>query len=116
VSWLADQPRPREVEDWQLAVGGAVKRSLLLPYGALTRGERLVATLDCTGGFYSTQVWHGTHVGALLEQAGVSADAAYVSFVSVTGYRCREPRRYANDGSIRWCGGAWQVAVERHIG
>jgi DMSO/TMAO reductase YedYZ molybdopterin-dependent catalytic subunit len=46
-----------------------------------------VATLDCTGGFYSTQRWQGTSLGRLLELAGPLGDARHVRVVSRTGYR-----------------------------
>ena len=49
-----------------LAVGGLVARPLSLSAGELDAGHRVVATLDCTGGFYSTQEWRGTRVADLL--------------------------------------------------
>jgi hypothetical protein len=91
VSWIADNPRPIAIEAWQLPVTGAVAQPLTLRYAELARGDKLVATLDCTGGFYSTQVWQGVAVGALLEQAGLRPEAAYVRFVSITGYRWSLP-------------------------
>jgi DMSO/TMAO reductase YedYZ molybdopterin-dependent catalytic subunit len=48
-------------------------------------------SLDCTGGFYSTQLWQGIRVGRLLEQATLHTDARYVSFISVTSYRWSLP-------------------------
>jgi hypothetical protein len=91
-SWVADQPRPIDPEAWQLAVEGAVEAPLHLGYTELVAlGDRLDATLDCTGGFYSTQEWHGARVGRLLERARPRADAGWVSFVSVTGYRWSLP-------------------------
>ena len=44
-----------------------------------------MATLDCTGGFYSTQRWGGVRVAALLDRAGARAD--HVRVISHTGYR-----------------------------
>jgi DMSO/TMAO reductase YedYZ molybdopterin-dependent catalytic subunit len=51
----------------------------------------LEATLDCTGGFYSTQYWRGISIGQLLDTVGVQNDARYVSFISVTSYRWSLP-------------------------
>ena len=91
-SWVADQPRPIDVQAWQLAVRGAVNKPRDISYEELTSiGDELEATLDCTGGFYSTQRWQGTRIGRLLDSVGVNKDARYVSFVSVTGYRWSLP-------------------------
>ena len=46
-----------------------------------------MATLDCTGGFYSTQRWHGLLLGRILDRAGVDARARHLTVASVTGYR-----------------------------
>ncbi|GAC1393007.1 MAG: hypothetical protein NVS4B11_18270 [Ktedonobacteraceae bacterium] len=91
-SWVADQPHPIAVQKWQLAVSGAVSIPRNVSYNELaSAGDVLEATLDCTGGFYSTQRWRGIHVGRLLDTVGVNHDAHYVSFVSVTGYRWSLP-------------------------
>src|SRR5207302_9312849 len=58
-SWVADQPRPIAVESYRLRVTGLVTRELELSLTQLTPRDELVATLDCTGGFYSTQHWRG---------------------------------------------------------
>jgi DMSO/TMAO reductase YedYZ molybdopterin-dependent catalytic subunit len=91
-SWVADQPRPLDPETWRLSIGGAVAHPLRLTYGGLLAlGGDLEATLDCTSGFYSTQHWHGASVGRLLAGAQPHPDAAWVSFISVTGYRWSLP-------------------------
>lgn len=86
-SWVADHPRPLAPGVYRLAVGGEVGRTLSLPAGALDRGDEVVATLDCTGGFASTQRWRGVRIGRLLDEAGITPDGAHVRVVSVTGYR-----------------------------
>jgi DMSO/TMAO reductase YedYZ molybdopterin-dependent catalytic subunit len=86
-SWVADHPRPLSARGYRLAVGGKVRRALSLPAAALDRGDEVVATLDCTGGFASTQRWRGVRIGRLLDEAGASAAGAHVRVVSVTGYR-----------------------------
>lgn len=82
-SWVADSPRP--LRDHALTVGGAVARPLSLAVSELDAGQRVTATLDCTGGFYSTQEWRGVRVADLLARAGPTG--SHVSVISVTGYR-----------------------------
>jgi DMSO/TMAO reductase YedYZ molybdopterin-dependent catalytic subunit len=86
-SWVADSPRELAPGDYRLAVEGLVERPLSLGLDGLDAGHALVATLDCTGGFYSTQRWRGVRLATLLDQAGPGAKAAHVRVVSHTGYR-----------------------------
>jgi hypothetical protein len=100
-SWVADQPRPIDAGHWRLVVGGAVRAPLSLSYADLLAAHDLLeATLDCTGGFYSTQLWRGIRVGRLLERAGLAEGAAWVRFVSVTGYRWSLPVAEAADALL----------------
>jgi Oxidoreductase molybdopterin binding domain len=84
-SWVADDPAPLGAE-YRLAVLGRG-----LSAAELDRGHELVATLDCTGGFYTTQRWRGVRLAALLDEAGVPAGATHVRVISVTGYRWSFP-------------------------
>jgi hypothetical protein len=86
-SWVADDPRPLDHGSYRLAVGGEVLRELSLPLEELDGGDRLVATLDCTGGFYSEQRWQGVRLGRLIDRAQARPKARHVRIVSVTGYR-----------------------------
>jgi len=91
-SWLADRPRPIDSASWRLEISGGVARSLSLrSTDLLASHDEIDATLDCTGGFCSTQRWRGALVGDLLDRAGVVPEARWVSFVSVTGYRWSLP-------------------------
>lgn len=90
-SWIADSPRALPPEAYSLAVDGLVARPLRLPLGALEKGDGLEATLDCTGGFYSTQRWRGVLLGRLLDEAGLDTGATHVRVVSHTGYRWSFP-------------------------
>lgn len=92
-SWVADNPRPLDAQTWQLSLGGAVITPRDFSYDELmTAGDDVLeATLDCTGGFYSTQHWRGISIGHLLDIVGVHNDAQYVSFISVTSYRWSLP-------------------------
>ncbi len=86
-SWVADHPRPIELHSYRLRIRGLVARELALPFGQLVASDELIATLDCTGGFYSTQQWRGVRLGHVLELAGLQPDARHVSVAAVTGYR-----------------------------
>lgn len=88
VRWLNDDPDPLDPASWRLRVDGEVERSLELSYEAVLDLEpaALLATLDCTGGWYTEQEWRGVPLAALLELAGVGPDAASVTVESVTGY------------------------------
>ncbi len=91
-SWVADQPRPLDAQVWRLSLGGAVTTPRDFSYDELAAvGDTLEATLDCTGGFYSTQLWRGIRIGRLLDHAALRTDARYVSFISVTSYRWSLP-------------------------
>ena len=88
VSWINDDPAPIEPAQWRLEVDGLVAQPLVLSYEAL-RGRAAVtetATVDCTGGWYSTQIWAGLPLRAVLEEAGVSEEARSIRVESVTGY------------------------------
>ncbi|MDP9405670.1 MAG: molybdopterin-dependent oxidoreductase, partial [Actinomycetota bacterium] len=53
-------------------------------------GDRLRATLDCTGGWYAAQDWSGARLDRLLGDPG---DARSIVVRSVTGYTRRFPVR-----------------------
>jgi hypothetical protein len=83
-SWVADDPRP--IRDYRLET----------PVGTLTRldaADELTATLDCTGGFYTTQRWRGIRLDRLLGDA----PGSHVRVISVTGYRWSFDREQASE-------------------
>jgi DMSO/TMAO reductase YedYZ molybdopterin-dependent catalytic subunit len=86
-SWVADNPAVIDPVEYRLRVHGLVARPLVLSIGELRAADDLVATLDCTGGFYSTQRWRGVRLGSLLDLAGADSRARHVTVGSVTGYR-----------------------------
>jgi cytochrome b561 len=100
VSWVADRPRPLNPATWRLRVEGLVARPLALTLSELDGTEQLDATLDCTGGFHTTQRWAGRRVGDLLDAAAVLEEARWVRFVAVTGYRWSLPLEQARDALI----------------
>jgi DMSO/TMAO reductase YedYZ molybdopterin-dependent catalytic subunit len=91
VSWIADRAPAARPEEWRLAVGGLVQEPLVFSYAQLLEmaREEETAVLDCTGGWYSEQVWGGVRVGRLLAAAGVEKAARSVTFESLTGYKRR---------------------------
>ena len=95
-SWVADSPHPLDAKSWRLSTGGAVGKPRDFSYDELlAASDELVATLDCTGGFYSTLRWRGISIGRLLDQIGPRSNASHVSFISVTGYRWSLPLQEA---------------------
>jgi DMSO/TMAO reductase YedYZ molybdopterin-dependent catalytic subunit len=86
-SWVADSPRPLPHDPYRLDVRGLVARPLRLSLAELQGRDTLVATLDCTGGFYSRQRWRGVRLAFLLERAGPLPAATHVRVISHTGYR-----------------------------
>lgn len=96
-SWVADAPRELDRAEHRLAVTGKVARTLDLGVSDCERGDELVATLDCTGGFHTTQRWRGVRLGRLLDRAGPADDAGHVRIVSHTGYRWSFPLAEARE-------------------
>ena len=86
-SWVADSPRRLRDASYRLEVRGLVARPLRLQLAELQADDTLVATLDCTGGFYSRERWSGVRLARLLERAGPLPAASYVRVISHTGYR-----------------------------
>jgi DMSO/TMAO reductase YedYZ molybdopterin-dependent catalytic subunit len=102
VSWIADRPPVVDLAQWRLSVEGAVGAPQGFSYAQLLElatdadaASEETAVLDCTGGWYSEQVWRGVRVGHLLAAAGLegAADAdrqpVSVTFQSLTGYKRR---------------------------
>lgn len=98
VSWINDNPAPIDPAGWCLTVSGAVDTPRQYRYEDL-RQRLLVtqdATLDCTGGWYTTQPWRGVPLAELLAEAGLLQNAASVTVESITGYRRRYSLREAS--------------------
>jgi DMSO/TMAO reductase YedYZ molybdopterin-dependent catalytic subunit len=99
VAWLFDNPAPLAVPNWQLTITGAVARPVTLHYQqilGLPQDTRL-ATIDCTGGWYSEQVWSGVSLPYLLALAGLDPRGRSITVVSSTGYYRRFPLAAAQD-------------------
>lgn len=84
-SWMLDAVPLIDRGAWRLPAGGRD-----WSYDELFAfDDRLTATLDCTGGFFSTQEWAGARLDRIIGQA----DGTTIRVVSVTGYA----RRFAID-------------------
>jgi DMSO/TMAO reductase YedYZ molybdopterin-dependent catalytic subunit len=82
-SWMFDAIPSLDVAAWRLDVGGrALSYTELAGYH-----DRVTATLDCTGGFFSTQDWSGVRLDRLLDTSGGTS----IRVVSHTGYDRRFP-------------------------
>ena len=75
-------------ESWTLAIRGAVKRPLTLDYEQVTARPAIekIATLDCTDGWFTTQVWRGLPLRDLVEEAGPLDGATGFILRAVSGY------------------------------
>jgi cytochrome b561 len=99
-SWVADNPEPIDPDDWEFRVGGRVEQELTLSTADLDPERAQRVPLDCTSGWYSVHDWQGIRVGDLLDRAGPTDDAQWVSFQSVTGYRWSLPIEEARDALL----------------
>jgi DMSO/TMAO reductase YedYZ molybdopterin-dependent catalytic subunit len=86
--WLFDNPQPVDVSQWQLQIDGIVDRPIALRYAEIRQlaDAPLTALIDCTGGWYSTQEWHGVPLADVLDMAVVQPVAQSIVVRSVTGY------------------------------
>lgn len=97
-SWINDKPAQIDIAQWRLNLvdvdGNSTSLTLLdLENGSLGMNlTELEATLDCTGGWYSHQIWSGIYLRDALEAASMNAEARSCIVHSVTGYT----RRYAS--------------------
>jgi hypothetical protein len=75
-------------ETWTLTVRGAVNTPLTLAYSDLLAlaSSEVTATLDCTNGWYTAQVWRGAPLLDLLTRAGLRPQAIAVRLKAASGY------------------------------
>lgn len=88
VLWLFDRVQRIDAERWTLTVGGADGRGQLRYADVDASGDVVIATIDCTGGWYATQEWTGVRLDRLLGNPGT---ATSVAVRSRTGYERRFP-------------------------
>jgi DMSO/TMAO reductase YedYZ molybdopterin-dependent catalytic subunit len=89
--WRFDAPPEVDIDGWSLSVAGRT-----WTYDQLQAfSDHATAVLDCTGGWYSEQVWDGVWLNRLLPPG--MAGSSSVNVRSVTGYS----RRFAIHDSPR---------------
>ncbi len=87
-SWMFDAVPQLDAATWKVRTPGrAWTYDELLAFD-----DRLTATLDCTGGFYSTQEWSGVRLDRMLPDNNRSS----IRVVSSTGYDRRYPATEAS--------------------
>jgi hypothetical protein len=87
-SWMLDEIPRIDTRSWRLNVGGRP-----WSYDELFAfDDRMTATLDCTGGFFSTQQWSGVRLDRLIDSGG----GLSIRVVSATGYDRRFPIQRAS--------------------
>ena len=69
--WLNDRVPGVDAASWRLRVNGHVEEPYEMDYEELLgwNSQQLTATLDCTGGWYTTRPWEGAPVPELLARA-----------------------------------------------
>ena len=85
--WLVDKVPNVDTGAWRLRVGDRVW--LRDDLERLTDDE-IVATLDCTGGWFAQQRWRGVRLDRLLKASDVRIGRS-IEVCSVTGYTRRFP-------------------------
>ncbi len=93
VSWINDDPDPIDIPIWRLTIDGAVAKTVTLDYTALLALPQTTreVVLDCTGGWYTRQLWQGVPLAAILAMADLSPSAASITIESITGFTRRFP-------------------------
>ena len=74
---------------WRLTLDGAVNNPITFTYNDLLAINQsdVIATVDCTLGWYSTQRWSGVWLSDLLSRADLSSAAASVRLLANSDYR-----------------------------
>ncbi len=74
--------RANGFRDWRLQIGGLVQKPLSLSLVDLRSlpARTQITRHDCVEGWSAIGKWKGTHLGTLLDQAGVEPRARYVLF------------------------------------
>lgn len=86
-------------ETWSLNIFGAVQSAMTFTYAEAlaASSSELTATLDCTGGWYTVQVWRGIRLADLLEQTRIEAQKYLIALKDVSGYTARLTPAEADD-------------------
>ena len=87
--WLLDEVPVLDTATWRMQVGGRVRQAVELSYADLAArpAAAVQAVIDCTGGWWSEQVWSGCSVASILAQVEPLPGASEEAVLSVTGHR-----------------------------
>lgn len=79
---------PIDPATYTLAIAGAVEvpRTFTYPELLAIPASEATATLDCTLGWYATQIWRGVLLTSLLALAGLPPEARFIRLQSDSGY------------------------------
>jgi len=77
-----------EMTTWKFLIKGAVNKPLTLNYEEILAQSttEMPATLDCTDGWFTTQIWQGVQLTDLFAQTGIKPHAKGFILRSVSGY------------------------------
>jgi len=92
-NWLFDQTPTIEAEGFAVTIDCPIEavgrtRVLVTPAELDAFGDTVVATLDCTSGWYAKRQWSGARLDRLVTP---DEDARSIDVISVTGYHRRFP-------------------------
>jgi molybdopterin-dependent oxidoreductase-like protein protein len=86
--WAFDSVPIIAAADWRLRISGPARAATELTYAEIQAmpQQELSAVLDCTGGWWSEQLWSGVRIGDVLAAHRVG-ETGQVEVISVTGHR-----------------------------
>jgi DMSO/TMAO reductase YedYZ molybdopterin-dependent catalytic subunit len=92
-NWFTDPIPTIAADAWSLRIHGAVERVQTLSHAEFTAlpPSTVRATLDCTGGWFTTQDWSGVMLTRVLKSASPRDNARSIVVHSATGYTRRFP-------------------------
>jgi hypothetical protein len=78
---------------WTLTLKDKVHEPLILHYNDILAlsNSKLTATIDCTGGWYSTQIWRGVRLIDLLPQVSIPEERYRIILKDVSGFTADIP-------------------------
>ena len=87
--WSLDSVPTIDLDTWRLRIRTLNAAPADLSYAELAAMPRREASvvLDCTGGWWSEQVWSGVSLKDVLAQSAMAETATRVEVISVTGHR-----------------------------
>lgn len=88
-SWLFDTAPALDTVTWRLELNGRLASPGVISYQELVSfpTREVTAVLDCTGGWWSEQVWRGVSIGDVLAARELATSAREATVISVTGHR-----------------------------